>query len=68
MLAKQKDRIQRVVKRDKTQSSKVEERMRKQQNFEELQSLADIVIRNNGSLADLKHQAESIYNDLTQKL
>jgi dephospho-CoA kinase len=68
VLAKKEDRINRVVKRDQTQVGKVEERMQKQQNFEELESLADIVVRNNGSLVDLKHQAESIYSDLTQKL
>ncbi len=68
ILAKEEDRIQRVVKRDKTQVGKVEERMQQQRNFEELQQLADILIRNNGSLNNLKDKAESVYFDLVQKL
>ncbi len=61
VIADRDARVKRVVDRDGLPDEKVLERDRKQPDFEELQSLADYLIHNNGSLEDLKEKAISLY-------
>lgn len=64
LLANKNDRAQRVASRDNSDPNHILARMNAQQDFDSLTHLADIVIENNGSLSDLKHKAEQIYNEL----
>lgn len=60
-------RVKRVQQRDGVPEEKVRERMEKQQNFSQLQDRADFVIFNNGTLRELKEQAEKLYWDLVEQ-
>lgn len=61
-------RVKRVQQRDGVAEEKVRERMEKQQNFSQLQDRADFVIFNNGTLRELKEQAEKLYWDLVDRV
>ena len=61
VLADQDKRIERVKKRDDVDRDQVMERMEKQQDFESLVPLADYVIRNNGTLHQLRSKAADLY-------
>ena len=67
VLADERKRITRVGKRDKANENDVLERIRNQQNFESLISMADVVIRNNGSLRELEKEAIKVYKTLTRE-
>lgn len=62
VLADEKRRLQWVKERDEASEQQVKSRMDKQRNFEEVVSQADIVIRNEGTLEDLKKKAEVIFD------
>ena len=62
VLADLEKRLKRVVSRDNSEEQEVESRMRAQQDFENLQHLADYTILNNGTLEDLKTKAKSLFN------
>lgn len=64
VLADEKKRIRRVQKRDKVDREPVVDRMEKQQDFEQLKHLADIVIYNNGTLEEFIQKAEELYYDI----
>lgn len=64
VLADTNKRVKRVTERDNVNEDKVLDRIRKQQNFEEFEHLADIVIENNGTLKELKDQAERVYYEI----
>lgn len=64
VLADQRKRLRWVEGRDETTEKEIRQRMKKQQNFERLTNLADIVIENNGSLDDLKEKAKEVFQIL----
>lgn len=57
-------RLQRVMKRDQSTENKIKERMQYQLDFKKKLHMADFVINNNGSLSDLKKEAEKVYNQI----
>jgi len=59
--AEAEKRLKRVVKRDQTKAWKVSERMQKQQNNDELRKYADIIIKNDGSIEELRENAAKIF-------
>lgn len=61
LLADQGNRIKRVVQRDKSNTELVQDRISKQQNFEELQHLADFIVTNEGSLDELHYSANALH-------
>lgn len=61
------NRIERVVRRDAVDEEKVIDRMKNQQNFEDLSHLADYIIENNGSLDQLKEKAKEIYLKILER-
>ncbi|MEX0685997.1 MAG: dephospho-CoA kinase [Balneolales bacterium] len=67
VLANEELRKKRVALRDKTSINDVEARIKKQQNFSELIHLADFILENDGSLQDLIHKANDLYNVLLNK-
>lgn len=66
LLADQERRIQRTVNRDQTTKTQVEERVKKQPDFESLIHLADFIVMNDGSLDELKLKAEKIFKKIKQ--
>ncbi len=64
VLTDEEKRIERVNKRDKTEKKNVTERIKKQEDFEALKPQADIIIRNNGSLQELKEKALQVYKEV----
>lgn len=67
VLADEKERVKRVQQRDDVSQEKVLERMDKQLDFEELTHRADYVIRNNGTLGELKTRAEELFRELVHQ-
>lgn len=65
VLADEEKRIDWVRLRDKASTEEISQRIDKQQNFENLTHFADIVIKNDGSLEELKKKAKNIYQDFT---
>ena len=65
VLADEERRIQWVKNRDGVEPSKVVDRIKKQQNFEELTHRADYVIKNEGSVEALKNKADILYHKFT---
>lgn len=61
--APREERIQRVAGRDGLETDQVEARMRSQQSYDELEHLADRVLRNDGTEEELREQAESLYRE-----
>lgn len=57
-------RLKRVMQRDRVSKEKVMDRVEKQPDFEELFHLADYVIENNGSLAELKQRSVQVYKQI----
>ena len=66
LLADDDLRKERVIERDNTDADKVEDRMNKQQDFEELAHLCDYIVTNDGSIEDLKSKASDLYNLVNQ--
>lgn len=62
VLADEKRRLQWVKERDEVNEKQVKSRMDKQRDFEKAVSQADIVIRNEGTLEELKKKAEVVLN------
>lgn len=63
VLADKERRLKRVQQRDDSTLADIEQRMDKQQNFEKAIDHVDYVIRNNGTLDELKKKAEVIYEN-----
>ena len=61
MLAAEQNRLERVSSRDGSTEQDVLNRMQAQPDFGQLRDLADIIIRNDGSLEELKEKAEKTY-------
>ncbi len=64
VLADNKDRLYRVTNRDGTSTEQVSSRMNAQPDYESYLPLADVVIRNNGSMADLEDTAITLFRQL----
>lgn len=62
VLSNREEQVERVKKRDGTADVEIIARMEKQPDFESLTGLADIVIRNDGSLEELKVKAAELYH------
>lgn len=67
LLAAQERRIDWVSKRDEQSENDIRARIEKQQDFEKLADLADYVLRNDGSLSDLKQKSRELFNTLLNK-
>ncbi|MEL7834453.1 dephospho-CoA kinase [Fodinibius sp. Rm-B-1B1-1] len=61
VLADEDKRINRVQKRDSSSFEEIKQRISKQRDFEKATEKVDHVIRNNGTLEELKKKAEIIY-------
>lgn len=64
VLAPQQTRIERVTRRDSSTPEQVGHRIAKQPDFEQYIPLADLVIRNDGSLEELKQKAKDAFHQL----
>jgi dephospho-CoA kinase len=64
--ADESDRVKWVTNRDDTDSQSVTDRIRNQQDFGKLHSLADIIIENHGSKKELLKKAQKLYNQLIE--
>ncbi len=60
-------RIQRVQERDNTTEQLVTDRIDKQPNFDELETLCDFVIDNSGTLEELNMKALALFEEITKK-
>jgi len=60
-------RLKRVMKRDQSSSAKIKKRMDHQPDFEKKHHLADFIIYNNGTLSDLKKEAENVYRTIIEE-
>lgn len=65
VLADEEHRIERVQQRDDSTAAEIRRRMKKQRNFEKAVGKVDYVIRNNGTLDELKKKAEVIYQNFS---
>jgi len=68
VLADQQKRVQRVVERDQSDEEAVWSRIEKQQDFEQLKTLSDYVIENNGSLGELINQARELFDVIKSRV
>lgn len=66
ILSNRSNQIERVIKRDEAEEADIAARMNKQPVFEDLTSLADYIIYNNGSLSELREKARNLYQELVQ--
>ena len=66
--ARQDIRIQRIVDRDGSTKAAALRRIRAQMPDREKVRRADIVIRNNGSLADLEQRTREVFDELLETL
>lgn len=64
VLAEDEQRIQWVQDRDETTAGKIKRRMETQRDFEQAVGQADFVIHNDGSLEELRKEAEFLYHKL----
>lgn len=60
----EKNRVERVVKRDNINEEDVLKRVSKQPDFNELESIADIIINNTGTLTELEQKAKKVFEKL----
>jgi dephospho-CoA kinase len=60
-------RLRRVMERDQSSSAKIKKRMEHQPDFEKKHHLADFIINNNGTLSDLKKEAERVYHKIVEE-
>ncbi len=68
LLADEQQRIERVLHRDGAKESQVKDRINKQNSFDELTHLADYVIKNDGTLDDLKIKASELYDRIIKEV
>ncbi|MEX2457050.1 MAG: dephospho-CoA kinase [Balneolaceae bacterium] len=62
-----KNRVERVIKRDKSTEQEIIARLNKQPDFEKASHLVDQIIVNNGTLDDLSDAATKLYKRLIKK-
>ncbi len=60
------DRIRRVTGRDKVSSEEVQNRMTRQPDFDKLAARADLVVRNDGTVDDLKRKSEQLLREIEE--
>lgn len=60
-------RIKRVMKRDQSTSRNIQKRMQHQPDFKQKHHLADFIITNNGTLAELKKKAKDLYHQIVEE-
>ncbi len=63
VLADEDKRVNRVQQRDNSSYEEIKQRINKQRDFEKAIEKVDYVIRNNGTLEELKKKAEIIYQN-----
>ena len=63
VLADEQHRIDRVQQRDDSSKEEIKQRINKQRDFNKAISKVDYVIRNNGTLEELKKKAEVMYQN-----
>ena len=63
----QQERVKRIQDRDHRTISDILGRMKAQQSEDEMESLSDIIIENEGSLNDLRIKAKELYQKLIQE-
>jgi dephospho-CoA kinase len=63
VLADEEHRLERVRERDNSSTSDIRQRMNKQRDFEDATERVDYVIRNNGTIGELKKKAELLYEN-----
>lgn len=61
LLSDEKERINRAVNRDKSNISRIKDRINKQPDFNSKIEFADFVIENNGTIEELKNKAIEIF-------
>ena len=66
ILADENTRVERTAKRDKSDQKEVKNRIDKQPDFKKLTHLADFIVYNDSSLAELKTKAQSIFKQLKE--
>lgn len=66
LLADDQERISRVKKRDSATEEQVSDRINNQPQFEDLASMCDFIVMNDGSLEELRNKAREIYKFLNQ--
>lgn len=66
VLADEKKRIERVVKRDQSKEEAVLSRIQKQQDFKSLIHFSDFQITNDGSLEELKEKSQSLFERINK--
>jgi len=65
--SKLENRIKRVIRRDNIDEQNVIDRIKNQQNFDDLYHLADYIIHNDGSFKQLKAKAKNIYMEILER-
>ncbi|MDX1638932.1 MAG: dephospho-CoA kinase [Balneolaceae bacterium] len=68
VLAEDQKRLKRVQQRDDVSREQVLERMRQQRDFSAFTDQADYVIYNNGTLDELKSEAEKLYGKIIRNI
>ncbi|HKK25673.1 MAG TPA: dephospho-CoA kinase [Gracilimonas sp.] len=66
ILADENTRVERTANRDKSDQKKVKNRIKKQPDFKKMTHLADFIVYNDSSLAELKTKAQSIFKQLKE--
>lgn len=66
ILADENTRVERTAKRDNSDQKEVKDRINKQPDFKNLTHLADFIVYNDGSLAELKIKAQTIFKQLKE--
>lgn len=66
ILADENTRVERTANRDKSDQKEVKDRINKQPDFKKLTHLADFIVYNDGSLAELKTKAQTIFKQLKE--
>ena len=64
VVAPRTQRIERVMRRDGVSGAQVEERMSAQLSDEEYEKRADLVIHNDGDIAELERASDKVWADL----
>lgn len=68
VFSNQKQRVERVMKRDGLKRDEIITRIRRQIPLEDKREWADFVIDNNGSLQDLQQQCQKVYDQLLETI